>query len=104
MIHPSLKSGLPVVFELFKKYKIKTAYFFGSVLTDHFTQKSDLDILVNFNEDITDIFEKARMLESLQFAIEDNIHRKVDLLEESTLKKTFFIKELNETKQLVYES
>ncbi len=104
MIHASLKSGLPVVFELFKKYKIKKAYFFGSVVTDNFTQKSDLDILVNFNEDVTDIFEKARMLVSLQFDIEDSIHRKVDLFEEATLKKPFFIKELNETKQLVYES
>ena len=39
----------------------------------------------------------------LQFEIEDTFARKVDLLQETTPKNPYFIKELQETKQLIYE-
>ncbi|WP_269226543.1 nucleotidyltransferase family protein [Flavobacterium eburneipallidum] len=103
MIHPNFQSNLPIIIDLFKKHKIKNAYFFGSILTDKFNDESDLDILINFKPEITDPLLKGELMWNLQFAIEDTFHRSVDLLQESTPKNPYFIKELQETKELIYE-
>ena len=103
MIHSSFQPNIPTIIGLFKKCHVKNAYFFGSVVTDKFTDKSDLDILINFNSDITDPLQKGELMWDLQFAIEDTFGRKVDLLQESTPKNPYFVKELQETKQLIYE-
>lgn len=103
MIHPNFQSNMPIIIDLFKKHSIKNAYFFGSVLTDQFNDESDLDILINFKPEITDPLLKGELMWDLQFAIEDTFHRNVDLLQESTPKNPYFIKELQETKQLIYE-
>ena len=97
------KNNIPIMIDIFKKYKIKNAYLFGSVLTDKFNNKSDLDILINFQNEVTDPLLKGELLWSLQFAIEDAFHRYVDLLQETTPKNPYFIKELQETRQLIYE-
>lgn len=103
MIHPKFQPHLPVIIDLFKKHSIKSAYFFGSVLTDKFNEESDLDILINFKPEVTDPLQKGELMWDLQFAIEDTFHRKVDLLQETTPKNPYFIKELQETKELIYE-
>ncbi len=50
MIHPTLQAHMPKVIELLKKHKIKSAYVFGSVLTERFNEESDVDFLVNLQE------------------------------------------------------
>jgi len=103
MISKSFRPFLPQVIEIFKKHNIKNAYFFGSILTDKFNDKSDLDILINFKPEITDPLKKGELMWDLQFEIEDTFNRKVDLLQETTPKNPYFIKELQETKELIYE-
>ncbi len=103
MIHPTFVSNMPIITKLFAEHHIKTAYFFGSVLTEKFNESSDLDILINFEPEIIDPLQKGELMWNLQFAIEDSIHRNVDLLQESTPKNPYFIKELQETKELIYE-
>jgi predicted nucleotidyltransferase len=66
----------------------------------NFNNESDLDILINFKPEITDPLKKGQLMWDLQFAIEDVFHRNVDLLQETTPKNHFFIKELQETKYL----
>lgn len=103
MVHPIFQPNIPKIIELFQKYQVKNAYFFGSVLTEKFDNESDLDILINFKSEITDPLQKGELMWDLEFAIEDTFNRKVDILQETTPKNPFFIKELNETKQLIYE-
>jgi uncharacterized protein len=103
MIHPNFQNNMPIIINLFKKYGIKNAYFFGSVLTDKFNDKSDLDILINFKPEVIDPLQKGELMWNLQFAIEDTFQRNVDLFQETTPKNPYFIKELQETKLLIYE-
>jgi uncharacterized protein len=102
MIHQNFQSDLLKLESLFKIYKIKNAYVFGSVVTDKFNDNSDLDLLINFQPEVIDPLVKGKLMWDLQFAIEDTINRNVDILQESTPKNPYFIKELMETKQLVY--
>jgi predicted nucleotidyltransferase len=101
MINTSLQPHLPLIVSLFEKHKIKDAYLFGSVLTEQFDEKSDVDFLVNFYDDL-DPLEKGELLWSLRFSLEDNLNRTIDLITESSLKNPYFIEELNETKHKIY--
>jgi len=100
-INPSFQPYLPLITSLFEKHKIKDAYLFGSALSDNFDEKSDVDFLVNFDDDL-DPLEKGELLWNLRFSLEDDLNRPVDLITETSLKNPYFIEELSETKQKIY--
>lgn len=101
MIHPKFQSQLPIVTQLMKQHKVKNAFVFGSVVTDLFNDKSDVDFLINFEENLEPL-EKGELMWNLRFALQDFLHREIDLLTESSLKNPYFIEELNEKKILIY--
>jgi uncharacterized protein len=101
MLHPSFEPYLPRVIELLKLHRISSAYVFGSVLTDRFSATSDVDFLVNIQEDL-DPVEAGGHLWNLTFELEDLLHRKIDLLTERSLKNPYFIEEVNKTRFPIY--
>lgn len=101
MIHPTILPYLAQVVELLKVHKITNAYVFGSVLTERFNSSSDVDFLVNIQEDL-DPVDAGEHLWDLTSELEDLLKRKVDLLTERSLKNPYFIKEINETKFPIY--
>lgn len=103
MIQPFLQQRLPAIREFFEKHKIKKAYAFGSVCSDKFNEKSDVDFLVSFQGGL-DPLDQGENWWNLLFELEDLLHRDVDLLNESSLKNPYFLQSVNEHKQLIYES
>jgi len=101
MIHQSFQPYLFQVIVLLKKHKIKNAYVFGSVLTDKFNEKSDLDFLVNMEPDL-DPVDAGEHLWSLYYDLKDLLNRDIDLLTERSLKNPYFIDEINQTKYAIY--
>ncbi len=89
------------LFALCKKYKVKTLYAFGSILTPRFNEKSDVDLLVNFNTEI-DYNNYADNFFDLYHALKALFNRDVDLVDESSVKNPYFKEELDETKRLIY--
>ena len=81
--------------------KVDKLYAFGSVLTDNFNENSDIDFVVSFNNQIK-LLDYADNYFNLLFSFEDLFNKKIDLITEKSLKNPYFIKEVNETKQLVY--
>lgn len=100
-INAQFKPYLDNVVRILALHKVKNAYLFGSVLTDRFNSSSDVDFLVNYDPSM-DPLERGELLLDLQIALEDEIHRDVDLLTEYSLKNPYFINELNKTKYLIY--
>jgi predicted nucleotidyltransferase len=86
-----------------KELKIKYLYEFGSAVNGKFTNESDLDFLINFEEGISirvysdNYFKLHNFLEKL-------FDRKVDLLTERSIKNPFFRKAIDESKELIYEA
>ena len=101
MIHPQFQNQLPIVMQLMKQHKVKKAFVFGSVVTNRFNDKSDVDFLINFEENLEPL-EKGELMWNLRFALQDVLYREIDLLTESSLKNPYFIEELNEKKVLIY--
>ena len=101
MLHPAFQKELPKVIELFKKHKIKSAYAFGSVVTDRFNPASDVDLIVNLEEGLDPVIAGGHLWD-LQDELRDLFNREIDLITERSLKNPYFIKELNETRLPIY--
>lgn len=86
--------------ELCKIYDIKTMYVFGSVCTNKFNDKSDIDMLISF-KDIS-IEKYTDNYFDLHYKLENLFNRKIDLLSENALSNLYFIESIEETKQLLY--
>jgi predicted nucleotidyltransferase len=81
-------------------YHVDKMYLFGSALNSSFTAQSDIDFLVRFKQmDLSKYFENYMELKA---NLESLFGRKVDLLEEQTLKNPILIKSINESKELIY--
>jgi len=83
------------------KYKVANLYLFGSATNDRFTENSDLDFLVTF--DNVPIFDYADYFFDLMHELEDLYQRKIDLLTEQSLTNPYLIKSINSNKQLIYD-
>ena len=101
MLHPIFKAKLPLVSKLFKENKIKSAYAFGSILGDNFDENSDIDLLINF-EDNLEPLEQGEKWWAIHDTLRDIFDREIDLLMEASIKNPYFIEEINEKKQLIY--
>jgi predicted nucleotidyltransferase len=75
-------------------------YVFGSICSDKFNEKSDIDILISF-KDIS-IEKYTDNYFELHYRLEELLNRKIDLLTENSLSNPYFIEEIEETKQLLY--
>lgn len=96
-----INDNLHKLFALCRKHKVSKLYAFGSVLTPRFNDQSDVDILVNFNSEITPD-NYADNFFDLYHALMSLFGRDVDLVDESSVKNPYFKEELEETKHLIY--
>ncbi|WP_277011992.1 nucleotidyltransferase family protein [Capnocytophaga granulosa] len=95
-----LKNQLDTIRSLCERYRVKTLYVFGSVLTPNFDTYSDIDLLVDFLDQ--DALQYASNYFQFKFELEKLFNRKIDLLEERALKNPYFIENINQKKQLLY--
>ncbi len=99
-----IKNSIPNIQEDLTKlciqYEVKTMYFFGSICTERFDKNSDVDILIGFKD--LSIEKYTENYFELHYALEKLFSRKIDLLTENSLSNPYFIKRVNESKQLVY--
>jgi hypothetical protein len=89
-----------VINTLCKSHKVKSLYAFGSVLTDQFTDQSDIDLIVDFSE--IQLLDYSDNYFDLKFALEDTFNRSVDLIEDKAIKNPYFKKAIEKNKALIY--
>lgn len=87
--------------ELCEKYRVKTLAVFGSILTDKFNDRSDVDLLVNFEDDVN-YNTYADNFFGLHDSLRNLFGREVDLVDESSVRNKYFKEELDETKRMIY--
>lgn len=87
---------------LCEKHKVVTLYVFGSALTDKFNKDSDVDFSVIFDRNSLSLLEYGDNYFDFKFALEDFLHRDVDLIEYNAVKNPYFKEELDETKRMIY--
>lgn len=96
-----ISSKLKRLGPIFQSHKVERAYLFGSATTNEFSENSDIDLIITFQENI-DPLEKGELWWSLYDSLKAFLNREVDLITESSMKNPYFIEEVNKTKQLIY--
>lgn len=94
------KPDIDKIKELCKENKVKSLYAFGSVTREDFNTKSDIDLVVDFDEN--DPFKYTDLYFNLKSKLEEIFRRHVDLLEERAIRNRFFREQLEKTKVKIY--
>lgn len=99
-----IQMNIDKITALCKKYKVAKLWVFGSILTPHFNDDSDVDFSVNFDSDsITrEGLDWADIFFDFMHELESLFGRRIDLVCDDAVKNKVFRKELDATKQLVY--
>ena len=97
-----IEKNIEEILKLCKIYKVKSLYVFGSILTSKFTDKSDIDFLVNFKKSEIPLNNYADNFFDFMYSLENLLGRKIDLVCDDAVKNPYFRKELDQTKQLIY--
>ncbi len=95
-----IENNIQRIVALCKKHKVHQLFVFGSILTNRFTDKSDVDMVVNFNP--IDLMDYADNYFDLKYSLQDLLGRNVDLLEEKAIRNPILLRNINNTKHLVY--
>jgi predicted nucleotidyltransferase len=93
--------NIDTIISLCKLHKVKELYIFGSVLTPKFSNSSDVDFLVQF--DNIDILRYADNYFDFKEKLEKLLGRDIDLLENQAIRNPIFRRILDREKRLVYE-
>jgi predicted nucleotidyltransferase len=78
-------------------------YLFGSATTDNFTKESDLDFLVDYFKDDEGLPKAPFDYFDFLFSLEEITGRKVDLVVNDAVRNSYFKKEMDKQKVLLYE-
>ena len=95
-----LENNSELIKEICEKYKVKSLYAFGSILTDRFRNDSDIDLIVDFNYMIPEDYSDNYF--DFKFKLEDLFKKDVDLLESQAIKNPYLIHSINSNKKLLY--
>jgi len=104
MVAPYIQDRLPELTEIFKRYQVKKAYVFGSVVTERFNEQSDIDFLIEplGEAEEPDAAVRGEILWDLYYALKDYLQRDIDMVTKNSLQNKYFIQELNETAIPIY--
>ncbi|MEN9883535.1 MAG: hypothetical protein RLZZ420_752 [Bacteroidota bacterium] len=95
-----LKTYKKQIFELCEAHKVRHLYAFGSVLTSNFSEDSDVDLIVDFND--IDVKDYADNYFDFKFSLQNVLNRQIDLLELQAIKNPYFKQVVDQSKELVY--
>lgn len=85
---------------LCRRYGIRRLELFGSALTTAFDpERSDLDFLVEFDNDSTHLFDRYF---GLKAGLEALYGRSIDLVTSGAFRNPYFLEAVNKSRQLVY--
>jgi len=89
------------LFKLCAQHRVKELYAFGSILTDKFNEKSDVDLLIQFQRmPLKDYLDNYMELKE---KLEELFQRPIDLVENQTIKNPIFRKAIDRDKKIIYE-
>ncbi len=97
-----ISDNLDQIGALCQTHNVKSLFAFGSVCTDEFNEKSDVDLLISFKS--MDFGDYADTYFELADKFERLFQRRVDLVTDKSLSNPYFITSVNKTKTLLYGS
>ncbi|HLN96578.1 MULTISPECIES: nucleotidyltransferase family protein [unclassified Flavobacterium] len=95
-----IREHLDAIKTLCQSHRVSRLYAFGSVLTDDFSEHSDVDLIVDFEE--MQVLDYSDNYFDLKFSLEKILERPIDLVEDKAIKNPYFRNAVDRTKRLIY--
>ena len=95
-----IEKNIDKIRKLCISHYVNHLYVFGSILTNKFNSKSDIDMGVDFGA--VDLVNYADNYFNFKFGLEKILEREVDLLEDKAIKNPFLRKSIDASKQVIY--
>jgi len=96
-----VEDKLDEIITLCKMHRVESIALFGSAAKESMHEKSDIDFLVQFSDEI-DVLEYADNFFSLLEQLENLMGKKIDLVSTKSLKNPILIEEINHSKIELY--
>jgi predicted nucleotidyltransferase len=93
----TVEQNLPQIKKLLLQYGVERAYLFGSAAKDTMSDKSDVDFIIKFPDDMH-YTTYADNYFALADALEALLKKSVDLVTEKTLKNPYLLQNINRHK------
>ena len=100
MIPDFINHRLGKITEICRNYRVNAAYVFGSVLIDKFSDKSDIDLVVDFERN--DFHGSFDQFMDFKTDMEGLLQRRVDLISRKTIRNEILRNEIDSSKVLIY--
>lgn len=101
MIAPVITNNLPQIKSICQQHHVKELYVFGSASRNEMNEKSDVDLIVRFEESVL-VEDYADLYLAFAESMEKIVNTRVDVLLDKPVRNKILQRELNETKQIVY--
>ena len=96
---PKIEINEKLLIQIAQNFRVKEMYFFGSVLGNDFNEKSDIDIMITFQNDVHySCFELFELCEKFKAAL----NRPINLIEKESLKNPYRRNGILKTARRIY--
>ncbi len=95
-----IEQNIKQITRLCEMNKVRALFAFGSVTTDRFRPDSDIDFVVDIDDN--DPISYTDKYFNLKFQLEDILKRQIDLLEQKAIRNNFLRNEIERTKVQIY--
>ena len=95
-----IEYNIQKIIPICKKHKVGKLFVFGSILTNRFNDKSDVDMVVDFDK--VNLEDYADNYFDFKYSLEDLFGREVDLLEDKAIRNPILRKNIDNSKLLIY--
>ncbi|MDE6041632.1 MAG: nucleotidyltransferase domain-containing protein [Muribaculaceae bacterium] len=97
-----IEINLTKIIEICRQFHVRRLWVFGSILTPRFNDESDVDLCVDFDWDNIPLLESANNFFGFQDAMAGLLNRKIDIVDDSSIKNPYFRAEVNEKRKMIY--
>jgi predicted nucleotidyltransferase len=91
---------IPTINPLCEQYKVSKLFAFGSILTNRFNDKSDIDMVVDFKD--IDLLDYVDNFFSFKDALSGVLGREIDLLEDKAIRNPVLRRNIDNSQLLIY--
>jgi uncharacterized protein len=95
-----IDQNIDQIVRLCKINRVRSLFAFGSVITDKFSPDSDIDFVVDIDDN--DPVSYSDKYFNLKFQLEEILKRQIDLLEQKAIRNKFLESEIERTKVQIY--
>jgi uncharacterized protein len=96
-----ITENINAIKDICKKHHVKEMAVFGSVTKDYFTDKSDIDVLIEFNDDIS-YEDYSTNYFSFEESLKILLKKEIDLVTKRFIENPYFLESIKQNKETLY--